>query len=686
LREQTPLANRSQTTYELYLCEKPSQGRDIARILGANQRNDGYLQGDKLIVSWCIGHLLEMVPPDEYDSKYKRWSLAHLPILPKDWKMAAKKSTSKQLTVLKNLLKRSHSVVIATDADREGETIAREVLDYFNYKGSSRRLWLSALDTVSVQRALDNILPSKDTEPLYYSGLARGRADWLIGMNLTRAFTLLANDRQVRSVGRVQTPTLALIVKRDREIANFKAVSYYEVMAYFKTNNGIEGELLETKWQYLAKPSAGKGEESKQCLDKQVALAVIDRCQQQMGVVTTATTARKKQPPPLLYNLSGLQQEASRRWGYGAQDVLNIAQALYETYKLTSYPRSDCEYLPLSQFNDVNQVLQAVAKNDASLNELIAQADKKQRSRVWNDKKITAHHAIIPTQATPGLSRLNEKEFNLYNLIRRRYIAQFYPDYEYDQSTIVVTIKPDKFKASGRIARVKGWKQVLETEKTQSLKTAASDDNAQELPAVKKGEELLCNHLKLLDKLTKPPRHYTEGTLIKAMETVGTQVTDKVMKKILRETAGLGTQATRANIIQTLFHRKFIQQEKKLLKATQLGFNLIDAVPSTLKDPLLTAQWEQQLDDIANNKGQDLNGFLQQQINLLKAIVVQVKSPATTNKALSTSTQSTQYRAGDKCPECANTLEIRSAVRGKKIGQDYIGCSHFPDCRFYFWP
>lgn len=677
------MACKSQPSYELYLCEKPSQGRDIARIIGANQRGDGFLQGEKQIVSWCIGHLLEMIPPDEYDSKYKRWSLVHLPILPQQWKMSPKKSTSKQLTVLKNLLKRCHSVVIATDADREGETIAREVLDYFNYKGSSRRLWLSALDTVSVKRALETIKASEETEPLYFSGLARGRADWLIGMNLTRAFTLLANDRQVRSVGRVQTPTLALIVKRDREILNFKAVPYYEVMAYFKTNNDIEGERLETKWQ-IPKQA---GEEQKQCLDKQLAEAVVDRCQQQMGEVTTATTARKKMPPPLLYNLSGIQQEASRRWGYGAQDVLNTAQALYETHKLTSYPRSDCEYLPLSQFNDVNKVFQALVKNDNSLSNLISQANKKQKSRVWNDKKITAHHGIIPTQGTTGINRLTDKEFNIYNLIRRRYIAQFFPDYEYDQSTIVVTINTDQFKASGRIARVKGWKLALEAEMTQqskSLKTAV-DENKKELPAVKKNEELLCDHLKIVDKLTKPPKHYTEGTLIKAMETIGTQVTDKVMKKILRETAGLGRQATRANIIQTLFQRKFIHQEKKLLKATALGFNLIDAVPDTIKDPLLTAQWEQQLDDIANNKGQDINGFLKQQTDLLQAIVRQVKGPKTHNTNSKTQL-SKAVKAGDLCPECQNILEIRSAVRGKRIGQAYIGCNNFPDCRFYYWP
>lgn len=669
------MINNPQRSYELYLCEKPSQGRDIARILGANQRNEGYLKGKQLIVSWCIGHLLEMVTPDEYDARYKRWSLNDLPILPQQWKMVPKKSTAKQLTVLKKLLKGAHSVVIATDADREGETIAREVMDYFEYTGPSRRLWLSALDTVSVQRALKEIKPSKETEPLYFSGLARGRADWLIGMNLTRAYTLLANDRKVRSVGRVQTPTLALIVKRDREILNFKAVTYYEVQAYFKTNNGIEGELLETKWQLPKR----QGEEQNQCLDIHTAQAVIDRCEQQMGIVSSATTTRKKQPPPLLYNLSALQQEASRRWGYGAQDVLNIAQALYETHKLTTYPRTDCEYLPLSQFSDVSQILTALVKNDESLAELISRANSKQRSRVWNDKKITAHHGIAPTQATPGIARLNTKEFNLYNLIRRRYIAQFFPDFEYDQSAITITIKKDKFKASGRIARIKGWKLALESEVAQSSKTLI-DDNKKELPAVKKDEQLLCDHLKLLDKLTHPPKHYTEGTLIKAMETIGSQVTDKVMKKILRETAGLGTQATRANIIQTLFQRKFIQQEKKLLKSTVLGRELIDTVPEALKDPLLTAQWEQQLDDIASNKGQDLNGFLHQQSNLLKSIVMQIKTPVANQHQ-----SPAKYTAGDACPECGNKLEKRYAVRGSKVGQEYIGCTDFPDCRFYYW-
>ena len=674
------MANRTQAKFELYLCEKPSQGRDIARVIGANQRNDGYLQGNGVLVSWCIGHLLEMVPPDAYDARYKRWSLNDLPILPQQWKLAAKKSTRKQLSVLKKLLKRCDQVVIATDADREGETIAREVLEFLKFSGSTRRLWLSALDPVSIKRALNSIKNSRETEPLYYSGLARGRADWLIGMNLTRAFTILGNDRQVRSVGRVQTPTLALIVKRDREIEHFKAQAYYEVLAFFTVQNGLQDDIkrqnLQTKWIL---PDA-----LKHCFDKTIAQAVIERCKNQYGVVTEASTQRKKQPPPLLYNLSALQQEASRRWGYGAQDVLNTVQSLYETHKLTSYPRSDSEYLPVSQFSDVALVLQSLCKNDPAVCELIAQADQAQRSKVWNDKKITPHHAIIPTQATPGIARLNAREYNLYNLIRRRYIAQFFPHYEYDQSIIIISIKNDQFKASGRIARITGWKKVIGMD-TVYKKTA--DEADQELPAVTKNQQLLCDELQLKDKLTKPPKHYTEGTLIKAMETIGSQVTDRVMKKILRETAGLGTQATRANIIQTLFQRSFIVKDKKLLKATALGCNLIDAVPDSIKDPLLTAQWEQQLDDIAHKAQQSLalsQRFLQQQISLLNAIIDQIKHPHKQAQALQKSQQ--HYQAGDCCPDCRQKLEIRQAIKGNKVGQNYIGCSNFPACRFYYWP
>jgi len=675
--------------YELYLCEKPSQGRDIAKALGIRQFKSGYFQDNKHIVTWCIGHLLEMIPPDGYDSRYKRWDLTDLPIIPAKWQLKAKKSTQKQLSVIKKLLAQSKRVVIATDADREGETIAREVLEHFNYQGSIARLWLSALDNISIQRALKNIRKSEETIALYYSGLARGRADWLIGMNLSRAFTLLANDRQVRSVGRVQTPTLALIVKRDQQIQSFKAESYYEVMAYFQyyteQNEQHKAQLLNTQWQFPGNNSTDK--QHKHCFDKHVAQQLINRCLQQQGSVRQASTQRKKQAAPLLYNLSALQQEASHRWGYGAQEVLNIAQALYETHKLTTYPRTDSEYLPLSQFNDVSRIFQALCQTDPGICQLLTQARQQQRSRVWNDKKISAHHAIIPTQTSSAsvFKQLKPKELNIYDLIRRRYIAQFFADYEYDQSIIIIAIKQDQFKASGRIPRVQGWKQVIYTPSAANSKNktrTTGKAKEQELPALTEAEQLLCTQLEMQHKHTKPPSYFTEGTLIKAMETIGSQVTDKVMKKILRATAGLGTQATRANIIETLLQRHFIKKDNKHIKATPLGFELCKMLPETIKDPLLTAQWEQQLDDIAQHRGQDIDGFLQQQISLLKVIIRQLKE---TDYQPQKTRQKSTFKVGDTCPECGHALEFRQAVRGSKIGQRYIGCSAFPQCRFYSW-
>mgnify|MGYP001827003439 CR=1 FL=1 len=318
------------------------------------------------------------------------------------------------------------------------------------------------------------------------------------------------------------------------------------------------------------------------------------------------------------------------------------------------------------------------------------------RDRVWNDKKISAHHAIIPTQARCSLSKLDHRENRIYDMIRRRYLAQFYPDYEYDQSSILITVGDDKFKTSGRIMRIMGWKaliqvplaasknaKTLKPQEHQPRSSAANTDQDKPLPAVEPGDSFPCDHLKLLDKLTKPPRHYTEGTLIRAMESIGLQVKDKVLRKILRETAGLGTQATRANIIQTLFQRQFIQKEKKCIKATPLGCQLVDMLPDSIKDPILTAQWEQQLEDIATGKSNDIDSFLQQQISLVNAILRQA-GPSNLSQAIKANNKPvTDFK---NCPACGQPLEIRKAVKGPRIGQEYIGCSHFPECRFYRWP
>ena len=320
---------------QLYLCEKPSQARDISRVLGARQKGDGCLMGDDKIVTWCFGHLLEMASPDAYDEAFKRWSFETLPIVPSRWKLEVKKDARKQFKIIQELLKKASSVVIATDADREGETIAREILELCRWQGRIERLWLSALDDSSIRKALDNILPGAKTEPLYYAGLGRARADWLVGMNLTRAYTLIGKQHGhdgVLSVGRVQTPTLNLVVERDLLIEQFKPTAYYELIAEFGTTTGN----FNAKWQ----PPQSVSDTEGRCTNQQAALKVAQRIDARQGTITKATTELKKEPAPLPFDLSSLQQEASRRWGMGAQEVLDTAQALYETHKALTYPRT----------------------------------------------------------------------------------------------------------------------------------------------------------------------------------------------------------------------------------------------------------------------------------------------------------------------------------------------------------
>ncbi|VAX08821.1 DNA topoisomerase III, partial [hydrothermal vent metagenome] len=393
------------------------------------------LKGDGLIITWCIGHLLEMAPPHAYDPALKKWSFEGLPILPQQWRMEVTKNGRKQFNAVKRCLQKAIEVVIATDADREGETIAREVLAVCNWRGPISRLWLSALDEASIRKALSNILPGNKTEPLYWAGLARSRADWLVGMNLTRAYTLAARSQggdSLLSVGRVQTPTLNLIVDRDREIKAFKPIPYFDLIGRFSTGD----QTLVAQWV----PHGTSVDQEGRCKDRQVVVSMAQQLTGHRGRINQAETQRKKEAAPLPFSLSALQQEASRRWGMGAQQVLETAQALYETHKATSYPRTDCDYLPVNQHEEAPTVLEALAQSDNRLAALVGKANPTLRSRCWNDAKITAHHAIVPTLATVDISKLTETEFRLYDLIRRRYLAQFFPRYEYDQTTIKVAI------------------------------------------------------------------------------------------------------------------------------------------------------------------------------------------------------------------------------------------------------
>jgi len=653
---------------KLYLCEKPSQARDIARVLGIQQKSDGCIQGSGTVVTWCFGHLLEMAPPDGYDEAFKRWRFDTLPITPQRWKLEVRKEARRQYRIIQQLLKQSTEIVIATDADREGETIAREVLERCRWRGPVTRLWLSALDDSSIRKALENVLPGSKTEPLYHAGLGRARADWLVGMNLTRAYTLIGqqNGHQgVLSVGRVQTPTLNLVVQRDLAIEQFTPSPYYEVVGEF----GVKAGSFKAKW--LA-PKAVTDTEGR-CTSQQTARNVAQKIEGQQGTIVKADTERKKESAPLPFDLSSLQQEASKRWGMGAKEVLDTAQALYETHKALTYPRTDCQYLPESQRAEAAQVLDALKQSKTRYGPLVNQADADLRSRAWNDKKITAHHAIIPTATPTDISRMSNREQRIYDLVCRRYIAQFYPAYEYDNTVIEIAVCDERFRTTGKVSRIEGWRTVL-AQQNQS-KPDKQDDEKPTLPPVTVNETATVLDISLETRQTRPPAHFTEGTLIAAMKSVGRSVTDAKLRKILRETSGIGTEATRASIIETLLQRDFIQKQKKQIISTQTGRALIAMLPDEIKAPATTALWEQGLDDIAQGRG-ELTKFINGQTQWITEILRQVKQQAGSTNQATQRFSGNDAKAKHTCPDCGKALQRRKGKNGF-----FWGCSGYPDCK-----
>ncbi|MCB1733671.1 MAG: DNA topoisomerase III [Gammaproteobacteria bacterium] len=713
----------------IYICEKPSQARDLAQVLGFTRRGDGYIDGGDQMVTWALGHLLEMQTPDAYDERYKRWELGDLPIAPDDWKLGVTSRGRGQFKVIKTLLGKASSVVIATDADREGEMIARELLDQCRWHGPVTRLWLTALDSASIKNALASIRPGSATESLYQAALGRARADWLIGMNLTRLYTLLARRAghdALFPVGRVQTPTLRLVVERDRAIEDFTPAPYWVLAVQFSTPRGP----LTARW---IAPEAVTDDEDR-CVNEAAAQAVVaalSATPRPVGEIFQADTSRKRTPPPLPFSLSDLQQYCNAKLGLGADQVLSIAQALYETHKATTYPRSDCSYLPESQLGDAPDVLAAMARSDAALVDLVDDADAGHRSRAWNDKKVTAHHAIIPTAATVDMGKLSADEAAVYDMIRRRYLAQFYPDYEFDETVVRIECAASFFGVTGRVPRVTGWRVVL----------GDDDDVAgevQTLPPVQAGDEALPGHAEIERKLTRPPAPFTEGTLIAAMKNAARFVDDPDLQKRLRDSSGIGTEATRASIIANLVQRGLLVKAKKALKSTPNGRTLVDAVPSPVSDPATTAIWEEMLAQIERGE-MTLDQFMDQQLRTLQALVGQAgavaiaAAPAAAQHACpecgkpmqrrksskgffwgctdypdckttlpdlkgkpgkrsaapgaaSGGDAPTPGRAGETCPSCGNgKLVLRSTKGGNSPGSPFLGCSRFPECKHFEW-
>ncbi|WP_431093374.1 DNA topoisomerase III [Pseudomonas brassicacearum] len=581
---------------QLYLCEKPSQAKDIAAVLGATRRGDGCWLGPGITVTWCIGHLLETAPPDAYDARYKRWVLADLPIVPAQWKMTVKPKTASQYKAVKRLLGEAKELVIATDADREGEMIARELVEHCRYRGPIRRLWLSALDEASIRKALAALKPGAETFNLYHSALGRSRADWLIGMNMSRLFTLLGRQsgyQGVLPVGRVQTPTLRLVVDRDRSIADFVPIAYWAIDVQLSH----EGTAFTAQWR--ADPDACDDQERclNQALARDAAMAMSNAASARTLKVRTE---RLREAAPLPFDLGTLQEVCSKKLGLGAQETLDIAQSLYETYKLITYPRSDCGFLPLSQHSEAPAILAALAQADPSLAPLREHLQPQRKSRAWNDAKVSAHHGIIPTAAARNLDKLAGKQRAVYTLIRARYLAQFLPNHEYDRTQADFDCAGQALRAVGKQIVEPGWKRAL----PEALAPARGREAPapQTLPALAEGRDCAVDKVKPKDLWTQPPKPFTEGDLIKAMKNVAKLVEDPLLKQKLKDTTGIGTEATRASIIQGLLDRGYLVKNGKALSATPAAFSLIDAVPRAIADPGTTAIWEQALDMVQSGE------------------------------------------------------------------------------------
>lgn len=618
----------------LYIAEKPSLGRAIADVLPKpHKKGDGFItaaNGD--CVSWCIGHLLEQAEPDAYDDAFKSWKLEHLPIVPQTWKLQPKPKTRSQLTVLRKLVKQASSIINAGDPDREGQLLVDEVISYLGVKGDKlnqvQRLLISDLNPQAVKRALGQLRSNREFVPLSTSALARSRADWLYGMNMTRAYTIQGRKvgyQGVLSVGRVQTPLLGLVVRRDDEIANFIPKAFYEVLAHLLTD---QQQAFSAKWQpsEACKPYM---DEDDRVLARGLAENVVSRITGKSAEVTKLEAKDKRQNPPLPYSLSALQIDAAKRFGLSAKEVLDTCQSLYERHKLITYPRSDSRYLPKDQLALAPKVLDAVLRGASGLVDGCDAPNAKLKSKAWDDSKVDAHHAIVPTEKVANLSALSSNEAKLYQHVARQYLAQFYPAYIYAETAVEVTIEGGLFTTKARQDKALGWKQLFKRTTANQSNTDSNnnddDDNEQSLPPLVKGQILQCERGELLEKMTQAPKHFTDATLLGAMTGISRYVTDSDIKKILKETDGLGTEATRAGIIELLFKRGYLVRQGKAIKATPVGVGLIRSLPDSATTPDMTALWENSLDAISQ-KRLKYDAFMQPLLSQLDGLITQASS------------------------------------------------------------
>ena len=653
----------------LVLAEKPSVARDIAKVLNSNQKNNGYISGSKYIITWALGHLVTLADPEAYGDKYKTWNIADLPMLPKKMELVVIKQTSKQYSIVKNLLHRDDidELVIATDAGREGELVARWIIEKAGFRKPVKRLWISSQTDRAVKEGFAKLKPGADYNNLYMSAQSRAEADWLIGLNVTRALTCKYNAQL--SAGRVQTPTLAMIIDRENEIRRFVPNDYWTVQAAVQpTIQGTSGSKVNEFTITWKDKSSGQT----RIFDKDKALNITSKVTGQIGQIIEVSKDSKLELPPLAYDLTELQRDANRRYSYSAKQTLSIMQRLYENYKLVTYPRTDSKHITEDIVPTLAERLKSISVGPyISLVQNVLKNKIRVTKRLVDNSKVSDHHAIIPTEQYVDLSSLNSEERNIYDLIVKRFIAVLNPPFEYEQTTISMDIKNELFYAKGRIVKSLGWKAVyngLASGSTLSEyqiddKDGFTDEDEvpsknQSLPEMIKGQKAKVSSVKTINGKTKPPARYNEATLLTAMEHPGKFVDNKALRETLEATSGLGTPATRADIIEKLFDTFYIERKGKEIVPTSKGTQLVSLVPTDLKSPELTANWEQQLSLISKGKVSS------------KSFIDEMKIYAT--KLVSTVVSSTEgYKheniTKEKCTQCGKYLLEVNGKKGKML-------------------
>lgn len=627
----------------LVLTEKPSVAKDIARVLGCKRSGNGCIVGEKYIVTWALGHLVTLADPEAYDDKYKNWRMEDLPMLPGRMKLVVIGQTSKQFKAVSSLLSSAEvsDIVIATDAGREGELVARWIIQKANCRKPMRRLWISSQTDKAIKEGFASLKPSSQYDNLYRSAQCRAEADWLVGLNVTRALTCKHNAQL--SAGRVQTPTLAMIVRREEDILRFRPKDYFTVKADF-------GE-------YTALYKDGKGQA--RFADAAAAKEVADSVRGKRGVLSEVKKVYRFKAPPAAYDLTELQRDANKKYGYSAKQTLSLMQSLYETHKLLTYPRTDSRYITKDVAATLPERLRAIAigpyKDSANA---VLRSKPIQTKYIVNDAKVTDHHAIIPTEQYVDLNKLSREERHIYDLVVRRFIAVLSAPFEYDEVQVKITVGRYNFYTKGQSVKSAGWRAVYDSTLADDDDDSEPDLAAQRLPALSQGAAAAVKEVRVCAGKTSPPARYTEATLLTAMENPASQVEDGRLRDALKTAGGLGTPATRADIIEKLFNSFYIERRGREIFPTSKGRQLIGIVPPDLKSAELTAKWEQQLSLIAEGKANDRK-FIEEMRGYASSLVQAVKS--------STAEYKHDNMTREPCPQCGKYLLEVNGKKGKML-------------------